>query len=79
MKRNSTAGGVSMHDLGRLIGRLRRALRTVLPRAWLLIAAPTGNEVRPRRATRARIEVDPNSPADSWVAWEVSRQSRPRG
>jgi len=79
MKRNSMDGGVSMHHLGRLIGRLRRALRPVLPRAWLLIAAPTGHEVRPRQATRARIELDPNSPADSWAAWEVSRHSRPRG
>ena len=71
-------GGDSMHDLGRLIGRLRRALGAILPRGWLAIDAPSGRQVRPRRAARARTELDPASPAESWGAWEVSRLGRPR-
>lgn len=72
-------GRDSMHELGRFIGRLRRALRAILPRGWLAIGAPPGRQARPRRAARARIELDPELPAESWAAWEVSRHGRPRG
>ena len=33
--------------------------------------------LRARRPARARMELDAESPAASWVAWEVSRRGRP--
>jgi len=73
------SGGDSMHDLGRFIGRWRRRLRAILPARWLAIDPPSGPRQRRRRMTRARIELDPQSPAESWAAWEVSRHGWPRG
>lgn len=66
-----------MHEVGVFIGALRRRLRHVLPRSWLVPPPMSGSGLRPQRAARARMELDPGAPASSWVAWEISRRGRP--
>lgn len=66
-----------MHDVGRFIGALRRRLRHVLPRSWLTPRPMSSSGFRSQRAARARMELDPEAPASSWVAWEISRRGRP--
>jgi hypothetical protein len=64
-----------------IIARLRRLLKPLLPGAW---TRPLhGREIGPgpRDPTSAATELDPASPASSWVVWEVSplqRESRRR-
>jgi hypothetical protein len=66
-----------MHEVGPFIGALRRRLRWVLPRSWLAPQPMSGSGLRPQRAARARMELDPGKPASSWAAWEISRRGRP--
>lgn len=65
-----------MHELGPFIGRLRQRLRFVLPRKWLAPDPLSSSGLRARRPARARMELDAENPASSWVAWEVSRSRR---
>ncbi len=59
------------------IARLRRWARPFLPRGWLIARRPLPPGIRPGQITRARMELDRDKPASSWVAWEVSgRQVR---
>jgi hypothetical protein len=67
-----------MHELGPFIGALRRRLRFLLPRQWLSPRTSAGDGLRARRPSKARMELDPGSPAISWVAWELSRRGRPQ-
>ena len=66
-----------MHEVGPFIGALRRRLRYVLPRSWLAPQPMSSSGLRPQRAARARMELDPGAPASSWVEWEISRRARP--
>jgi hypothetical protein len=77
MKRDSRAAGESMHETGPYIGAWRRRLRFLLPRKWLEFDLRSGPALRARKPARARMELDADAPASSWVAWEVSRRGRP--
>lgn len=77
MKRGSLQSGDSMHETAPYIGALRRRLRLLLPEKWFTSGARAGAAMRGRRLARARFELDPDAPASSWVAWEVSRRGRP--
>lgn len=77
MKRGSLQGGDSMHEAAPWIGALRRRLRLLLPGKWFVSGARAGVAMRGRRPARVRTELDPDAPASSWVAWEVSRRGRP--
>jgi len=79
MKRGSRPAGDSMHETAPFVSALRRKLRFLVPRKWLVLDSwpGPGSARRARRPTRARIELDAGSPASSWVAWEVSRRGRP--
>lgn len=66
-----------MHETGPYIGALRRKLRFLLPRKWFATGSRGGATRRARRPARARVELDADAPASSWVAWEVSRRGRP--
>jgi len=77
MKRHSTLNHDSMHEIAPRIGKWRRRLRFLVPRKWLAPAAVPGAGIRGRRPSPARMELDPESPAKSWAAWEVSRGLRP--
>ena len=68
-----------MHEIGPFIGGLRRRLRPVLPRKWLAPDPLSSSGLRARRPARARMELDAEKPASSWVAWEVSRSRRGAG
>jgi len=68
-----------MHEVGPFIGRLRQRLRPLLPRKWLAPDPLSSSGLRARRPARARMELDPENPASSWVAWEVSRYRRSAG
>lgn len=77
MKRGSLPGRDSMHETAPYIGALRRRLRVLLPRKWFASGSRSGGAMRARRPARARMELDSDAPASSWVAWEVSRRGRP--
>lgn len=66
-----------MHEIAPFIGVLRRGARFFVPRSWLKSHVAPGTGSRPRRPSRARMELDPGAPAASWVAWEISRSGRP--
>jgi len=68
-----------MHDIGPFIGALRRRLRRLVPRSWLVSDPGPNPGIRARRPSRARMELDSAAPATSWVAWEISRRGRPAG
>jgi hypothetical protein len=68
-----------MHEVGPYIGALRRRLGFLLPKRWLAPRAAAAAGLRAGRPSKARMELDPASPASSWVAWEVSRRGRPPG
>jgi hypothetical protein len=68
-----------MHEIGPLIGALRRRMRFLVPRRWLASYPKPSLGLRARRPSRARFELDAASPATSWVAWEISRRGRPAG
>jgi hypothetical protein len=72
-------GDDSMHEVGPFIGALRRRLRRVLPHDWLAPNPVPGSGTRARKPTRARMELDAEAPATSWVAWEISRGGRRGG
>lgn len=76
MKRGSRPAGDSMHETAPYIGALRRRLRALLPRKWLVSGSRSGAALRARRPARARMELDADAPASSWVAWEISRRGR---
>lgn len=79
MKRNSTLNHDSMHEIAPRIGKWRLRLRYFMPRRWLAPPAVPGVGIRARRPSAARIELDPESPAKSWAAWEISRGLRAGG
>lgn len=66
-----------MHETASYIAALRRRLGFWLPRKWLAFDARSGRAQRARRPARARMELDADAPASSWVAWEISRRGRP--
>lgn len=66
-----------MHEIGPFIGGVRRRLRRLVPRRWLAPDPIPSTGLKARRPAKARMELDPASPATSWVAWEISRRSRP--
>lgn len=68
-----------MHAAGSFIGEFRRRLRPFLPRTWFAPCPMAPHGFRARQPAMARIELDPEAPASSWVAWEVSRPSRRPG
>jgi hypothetical protein len=65
-----------MHEAASFIGGLRRVLRPLLPKAWFEPCPLSRSGLRQRRPTLARMELDPEAPASSWAAWEVSRRGR---
>lgn len=68
-----------MHEVAPYIAGLRRRLRALLPRKWLEVHPVSSAVFRARRPAQARMELDAESPATSWVAWEISRPGRPAG
>jgi hypothetical protein len=66
-----------VHEVGPFIGVLRKRLQRLLPRSWLASQTISASELRARQPAKARMELDPGSPASSWVAWEISRRGRP--
>lgn len=79
MKRPSRAELETMHEVGPLVARWRRALRWLLPRAWLHPAGVPAAGIRARRLSPARMELEPGAPAKSWADWEISRRGRGSG
>lgn len=77
MKRDSTRSRDSMHETAAFIRALRRRIGWLLPRRWRQPHPLSSSGLRARRPARARMELDAESPAASWVAWEVSRRGRP--
>lgn len=67
----------SMHEVAPIVGNLRRRLGRLLPRSWRSSSDVSGGGLRPRRPARARMELVPDAPAQSWAAWEISRAGRP--
>ena len=76
MKRSSPRERESMHEAGGFLGELRRRLRPLLPAKWLTPSPLAAYGLRAIRPAVARIELDEEAPASSWVAWEVSRRGR---
>lgn len=76
MRRRSTAGRDSMHEVAGFIAALRRRLALLVPRRWLALS-PAAASLRARRLSAARMEVDEEVPAASWTAWEISRGRPP--
>jgi hypothetical protein len=66
-----------MHEIAPLMAVLRRGASFFVPRSWLTAQVASGAGPRPRRPSRARMELDPGAPAASWVVWEISRSGRP--
>jgi len=65
-----------MEKAAMIIARMRRWLSLILPRAWMR-PAPSGQAgPGPRRRSGAMVEIDPGSPASSWVVWEISPPGR---
>jgi len=65
-----------MHELAPVIAAWRCRLGRILPRRWSA-PHPAAAGLRARRLSPARMELDPASLADSWAAWELSRDHRP--
>ncbi len=61
-----------MQKAALIIARLRRLLAPVLPRAWTAAVPEAELGPGPLKPSGAAMEIDPASPASSWVVWEVS-------
>lgn len=68
-----------MHEVGPFIGALRRRLGRLLPHGWLEPRPMSSAGFRARRPSSAQMELDPESPASAWAAWEISRRAGPTG
>ena len=68
-----------MEKAAMIIARMRRLLRPILPRTWLRPAPTSQAGPGPRRRSSAVMEIDPGSPASSWVVWEISPPGRGEG
>ena len=79
MKRPSPVELETMHEVGPLVARWRRALGWLLPRSWLHPVLVPAAGMRGRRLSGARMEVEPAAPAKSWADWEISRRARGSG
>lgn len=65
-----------MQKAALIIARLRRLLAPVLPRAWTAAVPEAELGPGPLKPSGAAMEIDPASPASSWVVWEVSPLGR---
>lgn len=68
-----------MHFAAIAIHRLRSALTRCLPRAWIVPPVVHDEGIHPLRGSAAEMEIEPGSPASSWVVWEVSARRRRGG
>lgn len=65
-----------MHHVALFIGRLRQRVRPFVPARWLEPSPLSPHGLRPQRPANADMEIEPESPASSWVAWEVTPRRR---
>jgi hypothetical protein len=58
---------------------LRDRCRMILPKRWVVPPRSHTEGLYPRRASGTEMEIQRDSPASSWVAWEISSRQRRGG
>jgi hypothetical protein len=68
-----------MHYAVLKLQAMRDRCRRFLPERWVVSPRSHAEGLYPRKASMAEMELSSDSPASSWVAWEITARQRRGG